>query len=99
MSNLKEKDLTSSQKGSFLKKTSKIDTDGRELMYALIKVYEKENEQTLSKLPYGGRMENGAITFDLCNIPTKLRQLLYKFLNAHIDKMAEESKLNKARVK
>lgn len=99
VSNIEEKDLTASQKLSFVKKTNKIDIIGRELMYALIKVYEKENENTLSEFPYEGIIENDSITFDLSNFPIKLRQLLYKFLNAHIKKMSEENKLNKVRTK
>lgn len=91
--------LNTAQKKSFIKRVEKIDKSGYELVYALIKMYQMENNEcsTSFTLPYNGKYNNNnnEMTFDLDEIPGKLQQILYKFLSAHLSKMKEESAISK----
>lgn len=89
--------LNTTQKKSFIKRVEKIDKSGYELVYALIKMYQMENNEgsTSFTLPYNGKYINNEMNFDLDEIPGKLQQILYKFLSAHLSKMKEESVINK----
>ena len=86
------KELTVSQKRYFIKNVQEIDKTGHELLYALIKMYQIENNDgnTSFTLPYDGKYINKNIKFDFDKFPKKLKQILYKFLKAHMVKMEEE---------
>lgn len=88
---LPDKDLKIADKKKFISHIKKIDQKGYDLIYTLIKVYYLNNEidTTIYTIPYGGKFINKDLIFDLNEIPIKLRQLLYKFLNMHIEKMKE----------
>lgn len=88
----KETNLTATQKKSFIKKMQNIDTSGHELIYALIKTYQIDNKEqnTSFTLPYDGEYVDNNISFNLDKLPNKLKHILYKFINIHINKMEEE---------
>lgn len=89
--NIPNKDLTASQKRSFVKKIKQIDSNGRELLYVLIKIYEMNCEENQNlNLPYNGIYSGKDIIFDINNLPKKLRHILYKFLGMHLEKMKED---------
>ncbi len=91
---VKNKDLTMKQKDEFITKVNKIDENGIELVYALIRIYEMQHEENSGtfKLPYSGKyIEKNNIQFDFDQFPVKLKQILYKFINIHIKKMEEEN--------
>lgn len=92
LKDIPETDLTVTQKRIFIKRVSKIDTNGHELVYALIRMYQVENneENTSFTLPYNGTYVENDISFDLDKLPNKLKQILFKFMGFHIDKMKEE---------
>jgi len=93
-----DKDLSPSQKASFMKKIIQIDIDGRNLIYMLIRVFRQENDMTpLSSVPYNGDLIEGGLTFDLDELPFKLKRMLYGFLAIHLNKMDEEAKMSKQR--
>jgi hypothetical protein len=94
---VKSKDLTAKEKKELIDKIEIIDESGIELIYTLIKIYELQNEEGSSfRIPYSGKYVDGQnILFDLNEMPLKLRQLLYKFVNIHINKMEEDNKLHK----
>jgi len=89
-----EKDLSYAQKRSFLEKIKKIDTDGQELIYALIKMYQLTYENNIIfNMPYNSKhVENDGITFNLVDLPNNLKQILYKFIGKHLKKMKEDNK-------
>lgn len=95
--NIPTTDLTVSQKKTFIKRLEKIDHEGRELVYALIRMYQMENneENTSFTLPYNGKYVNNNISFDLDGLPVPLKQILLKFLSAHLAKMREERTISK----
>jgi len=95
---LPTKDLTLKQKDEFSKNILKIDTNGMELIYALIHVYFMRNESVteIVDIPYlGTKIENENnnydVTWEIGNFPIKLRQLLYKFISMHLKTLIEES--------
>jgi len=97
-----EKDLTGYQKSDFVKKINSMDNEGHERIYALIKKFfiMNEVEQNSFNVPYGGKfVKNNDISFDLKDIPIKLRQILYKFAKIHMKKLKEDKKLEKERKK
>lgn len=96
---LPKKDLNVAEKEEFIEKVKKIDQNGRELVYALIQFYNIENcdEELSEDLPYGGSREEASkgkenLTWTLTDFPTKLRHILYKFVNMHIQNMEELAK-------
>lgn len=95
--NIPETDLSFSEKRAFIKRFEKIDHEGHELVYAVIRMYQMvNNEQNTSfTLPYNGKYINNDISFDLDGFPIPLKQILAKFLSVHIEKMKEERTIAK----
>lgn len=98
---IKNKDLTSLQKKSFIQKISKIDKTGHELIYALIRMYQVENDDKNINftLPYNATFVENDIHFDLEKFPNILKQILFKFLGIHINKMNEEKSIENRNIK
>lgn len=95
---ISNKDLSVIQKRTFIKNVSSIDKNGCELIYALIKTFQIENKEENDinySLPYKGEYNNNDIVFDLDNFPIKLKQILFKFVIVHLQKMKEEQTINK----
>lgn len=95
--NISKKDLTITQKRTFIKRFEKIDHSGHELVYALIRTYQIENnEDNISfTLPYNGKYVGTNINFDLDEFPNTLKQILFNFLQIHLEKMKEEQIIEK----
>lgn len=94
---LPNKELTQKQKQEIVKNISQIDPNGLELIYSLIHYYFNSNEKDsdISDLPYGGvKVKNDNDThdveWDIDNFPTKLKQLLYKFVSMHLKSIEEK---------
>jgi hypothetical protein len=87
-------DLTIKNKQEFNTLIDQMDRYGQELVYALIRMYQLENEETeeIGKIPYFGKTVGVDVEFDLENFPNKLKHLLFKFLKVHIEKMKDDSK-------
>jgi hypothetical protein len=90
-----KKDLSVKNKKLFIKKIQTFDDVGHELVYALIRMYQNENDDvnTSFTLPYGGTFTGSDINFDLDKVPKTLKQILFKFVTIHWDKMEEEREL------
>ena len=93
LTDIPTKDLTVTQKRLFIKRIEKIDMNGHELIYALIRMNQVENneENTSFTLPYNGIYVESDICFDLDKLPNVLKQILFKFMGVHIAKMKEEN--------
>ena len=87
-----DKDLSSAQRKNFLNKITSVDQDGYELIYALIKIYYlNHTDESGIVLPYDGKYVNKTdISFDFNTFPNKLKNILNKFLQAHIKKMEDD---------
>lgn len=83
----KDEDLDSKEKKALVKNINKIDENGSELLYVLIKVYHINNEceHASYTIPYDGKFVKKDLKFDLEKIPNKLKQIIQKFVNMHID--------------
>ena len=92
LKNIPTRDLFLSEKRTFMKNIEEIDTNGHELIYALIRVYQIEHKEdnTSFTLPYNGTYNDKNITFDLDHFPIKLKHILFKFLKVHLNKIKEE---------
>jgi hypothetical protein len=92
LTGLPDKDLTVAQKNNFLKRVAKIDQGGIVLVYALIRVYQRENsdDDLVMTSPYKCKLVNDTAEFDLERFPTELKQLLYKFITMHLKRMKDE---------
>lgn len=85
------KELTVKQKNELICNIEKINSDGIELVYCLIVAYYTNNDgDEAIELPYESTKKEKDITFTIDNFPKKLKQLIYKFLNMHIQTMKEE---------
>ncbi len=89
---VEDNDLTKTERDDFLKLVKKIDTDGSELFYAVVKCYQLNNGSSTDFIntPYNSKMVKGALKFELDDIPGKLKRMLYVFLKKHLQKMKEE---------
>ena len=85
-------DLTTKQKDNFMKLIKSVDQNGAELVYALIRMYQLENDDDKStfKIPYGGKYIKSDMTFNLIDLPNQLKQVLFKFLQLHTETMKEK---------
>lgn len=93
-----DKDLSTSQKKTFIAKMEKIDQEGMNLMFALISAYQEETENTRLLIPYEGKKIGSNITFNLEHLPNQLRQILHKFLLMHIKRIADEQKMMEKKI-
>ena len=95
--NVDDEDLSLNDKKNFLKRIKKLDENGQELIYTLIRFYEIENNENdkNNNLPYNGIFVDNDINFDLDKFPLKLKQILFKFSKFHLNKMKEEKQIEK----
>jgi hypothetical protein len=81
-------DLTIKSKNEFLSLVDKIDPNGQEVLYILIKIYQIEHDENHGfTIPYNGSYVEQNINFDLDKLPNKLKQLLLKFLKTHVNSL------------
>ena len=79
-------DLTIEKKKLLLKKIKKLDQNGFNLLYVLIKVFHINNteDNNVSSIPYEGNIIKNNIKFDLDKLPIKLKFIIDKFVELHI---------------
>lgn len=95
-SNLPKKDLTILQKNELIKKIASMTTEDHELIYMLIKSYYINNDSGDSlSIPYNAQLSKDKIDFDLLEFPVGLKQLLFKFVTVHKNKLIEDEKFQK----
>lgn len=94
---VENKRLSTQQKRSFIKNVEKMDQEGLELIYALIKKHQLSSSDGYIShtLPYNGMNKDNEILFDINDLPFELQQILFKFIRKHIDKMKADKKLKK----
>jgi hypothetical protein len=86
--------LSYGQKREFVKRVEKLDKEGHELIYAIIRTFQIENENdTFShNIPYDGKREDKGLQFTFGNLPENLGKMLHKFSILHLKKMKDEFK-------
>jgi hypothetical protein len=86
------------EKTNLTKLVKKIDIEGGELVYAIVKCYQVENDKQFSNtLPYDGKTVKTGMKWDLDKLPSKLLRMIEIFLKKHILKMSEEKVLRQTR--
>lgn len=86
-----ETDLLKKEKDDFVKLAKKIDVEGSELFYAVVRCHQLQTESDeLFTSPYNSKMIKGSLKFELDNFPPVLKRMLYNFLKKHVQKMKEE---------
>jgi hypothetical protein len=83
---ISEKKLTPYQKNKLLKQFEFLETEQHELIYVLIKTYENLNCKlnNMQIFPFDIVSDNNELNININNLPPKLQQILYKFINTHI---------------
>ena len=90
-----KRDLTKQQKEELIKKIKDLDDISKEHFTALITKYASEHCEENFYIPYGGKAIKNDILFDLAKFPHGLRQILYKFMQAHSKKLEEDELLSR----
>jgi hypothetical protein len=88
-------ELTAEQKEGFVNSIKSLDEIGHELVYVLIRMYERDTTDKISDLPYGCKITSKDMVFELDSIPLQLKWMIYKFSKLHLAKMTEESERTK----
>ena len=65
-------DLSTKEKDEFMKIIKNIDQKGFEIAYALIRIFQLENNEDKStfKIPYGGKFVKDDLNFNLNDLPS-----------------------------
>ena len=84
-------DLTQEQKEDIVKKIKTFDESGHEIIYILIRMYEKDTTGCMNELPYDGKLGTKELKLDIDLLPLQLKWMIYKFCKLHIEKMEEEN--------
>ena len=99
------KELTIKQKKQLLSRIEEIDDTGKEFVYSLIKYHfinsnKDSNENDLYKcniISCDGGLRN--LTWDLNNLPLRLRQILFKFTEINLKRQEELTEIKKSQIK
>uniref|UniRef100_A0A6C0LY39 Uncharacterized protein n=1 Tax=viral metagenome TaxID=1070528 RepID=A0A6C0LY39_9ZZZZ len=95
---LPKKDLSVKEKEQFIINIDNVDLNGQQLMYALVVVfYQHDISKSEDAIPYSGSKEEikkGVYNFCwvFTKFPIKLRHLLVKFVEMHLDQQKREEK-------
>lgn len=87
--------LTNIEKEQLCEKIKKMDDEGYELLYALIKSYALKYSDDFLSPPFNAKKCKGGYKFDIQNIPDRLVVILSYFVSKHEEKLKED-KLRKS---
>lgn len=94
-----DKELSLENKNELLKNIKKLDATGYRYVYCLIACYymETTQEDQFPKNMYSSKDTRTGIKFDLKQIPVLLQNIIYNFLQRHIQRQKEE--IDKEKIK
>ena len=88
-----DEDLSIDNKKKLIELIPTLNDKEHQHIFALIRVYSlKHNSRQTFDIPYDGQKNNKQVIFNLDKIPNIIKQMIYKFVNIHIDKIKEEEK-------
>ena len=94
LSEIKDDDNITEKEDTFLcEKIKKLDSEGNEIMYALMKCYAIKFEQNYDSPPFHPKKITKGFKYNLDKIPKKLLRILLTFVKKHDDKLKEENRL------
>ena len=94
-----DEEMPKKQLDKFMKLIKEIDDYGSELIYVLIRMHQKINDETsMYKPPYGGKHDKHDMNFVYKDLPNDLKYILLKFIQIHLKTMREENIIAENRV-
>jgi len=83
--------LSEETKTALIKDIKSFNKDAHEIVYALIKSYDRtyEKQPTVVGLPYGGKRLRKGAKFDIDELPYKLQWILFSFASLHMKRQEE----------
>ncbi len=90
-SSVEDKDLTVLEKEEFITNIKEMNSIGHELVYVIIKSFEKDNSDSETFFPYNGKIQKSGIRFEIESLDNRLRQILYKFSKMHLETQNEQN--------
>ena len=85
---------TDAEREHFCDAIKKMDEEGYELLYALIKCYAIKYEQDSETPPFSAKKCKNGYKFDISSIPNRLFHVLNHFVVKHKAKLREETHRN-----
>ena len=91
----KDSSLTQQEIIEFMQNVKKLDKNGYELIFVIIRIYSIKNipNVSINEVPYSGQKieqnktpNMSAVKFDIRNFPNKLNQMLFEFTKLHLAK-------------
>jgi hypothetical protein len=79
--------LSTKEENEFLKNMQVIDEKGHEYVYGLIKHYSIVNNNASNDTPFSGERCDNTFSFNLDEIPNKLKRMLFIFTKEHLEIM------------
>jgi len=77
-------ELSDAKKKDLSIKIRSFDRNTQELIYALIKAYDINNDgSSVTTLPFGGKTLKSGLKFDINVLPLRLQRILLKFSEMH----------------
>lgn len=76
-------ELTNSEKEELISMIKQCSEREHELIFVLIRYFQKDSEKHLNPVPYNAKMLKKGIKFDLNEFPQKLQLLIHLFLKKH----------------
>ena len=94
-SDLPHDDISQSDKEYLNTKIKELDKGGMEILYILIRMYELETTKSMADLPYGAKLlPKAELKIALDSFPNQLKQLVYKFVQLHIEKTNVDNEIS-----
>jgi hypothetical protein len=84
-------DLSHDQKEELIKKIKTFDEVGHEIIYILMRMYERDTAGCMNDLPYDSKLSSKELKIDVDLLPIQLKWMIYKFSCLHAEKMKEEN--------
>lgn len=83
--------LSDEQKQNLVDNIEKLDLNGHELVYALMKKYQTEHSSENLQLPFKSKMlKKGGLKVNVEHLPDQLSSLILRFSKIHLQKMKED---------
>jgi hypothetical protein len=82
-------ELSLEEKEMLTRNVKEMNQIGHELVYVIIKSYEKENSKDITAYPYEGKPLKTGVKFDIDNFDNRLKQIIFKFSKLHLETQRE----------
>lgn len=99
LKDLVDEDLSLDNKKELIELIHTLDDKCHQNIFSLIRMYgiraNSGNIENLGNIPFDGQTDNKNVKFNLDKLPNIIKQMIYKFIFIHRDKMKEEKEERK----